>query len=107
LALALGLILKIAFQAGLFEQLLQGSPLFQVLNLIVWVNLALGIFNLLPLPPLDGFQILAVFLPASWSRFLGNYYFISLIIFICLAYFGVFSRLLRPMLISLFSVIYS
>jgi Zn-dependent protease len=107
LALALGLILKTAFQAGLFDQWPQGSPLFQVLNLIVWVNLALGIFNLLPLPPLDGFQIIAAFLPVSWSRFWGNHYFISLIIFICLAYFGVFSRLFRPLLISLFSIIYS
>ena len=108
-ALALGLILKTAFQAGLLNHMLHGSPLFKVINLIVWVNLVVGIFNLIPLPPLDGFQILAAFLPASWSRFFTNkgFYLISLTIFICLAYLGLFSRFIRPVIVSLFSVIYS
>jgi len=109
LALALGLILKTAYHSGLLNQMLDGSPLFQILNLIVWVNLVLGFFNLLPLPPLDGFQVLAAFLPASWSRIFTNkgFYLISLIIFICLAYLGLFGRVIRPVIVSLFSVIYS
>jgi len=109
LALALGLILKTAFQAGLLNHTLNGSPVFQILNLIVWVNLVLGSFNLLPLPPLDGFQVLAAFLPASWSHFFTNkgFYLISLLIFICLAYLGLFSRFLRPVIVGLFSLIYN
>jgi Zn-dependent protease len=109
-ALIMGLVLKTVFQAGLFyNQMTYASTLFQFVNVIVWINLALGIFNLLPLPPLDGFQILAAFLPASWSRYFTHrgYYLISLVIFMCLAYFGVFSRLIRPLANGFFSFIYS
>jgi len=108
LALGFGLALKTAYQAGLLAYLPYGSPLFHILNLIVGVNLALGVFNLLPLPPLDGFQVLAGFLPASWSRLFAHkgYYLISLAVFMCLAYLGVFSRLIRPLIAGLFSFVY-
>jgi Zn-dependent protease len=108
-ALALGLALKIAFQAGLFDQTSPDSPLFHIINLIVLINLALGVFNLLPLPPLDGFQILAAFLPQSWTRFLANrsYHLIFLIIFVAMAYLGVFSHLINHLAFHLFHAIYS
>ncbi len=32
------------------------------------INVLLGIFNLVPIPPLDGSKILAVFLPATWRQ---------------------------------------
>ena len=106
-ALALGLILKIAFQTGLFNQ--TSTLLFRILNLIMLINLALGIFNLLPLPPLDGFQALAVFLPSSWTHFLADrtYHLIFLIIFVILAYLEVFSRLISYLAFHLFYAIYS
>ncbi|GGM94273.1 site-2 protease family protein [Thermus composti] len=34
------------------------------------VNLVLAVFNLLPIPPLDGFKILQSLLPLSWQPFL-------------------------------------
>jgi len=108
-ALALGLILKIAFQAGLFDRPFLDGPLFQILNLLVLINLALGVFNLLPLPPLDGFQALAAFLPLPWTRFLADrsYHLIFLMIFVILAYLGVFGRLISYLAFHLFYAIYS
>ena len=108
-ALTLGLILKITFQAGLFGYAALEVPVFRILNLIALVNLALGTFNLLPLPPLDGFQILASFLPPAWTRFLvdRSYHLIFLIIFVALAYLGVFSRLISYLAFHFFSAIYS
>ncbi len=35
----------------------------------VWVNIALMIFNLFPIPPLDGYRIVRLFIPSS-----GRYY---------------------------------
>lgn len=45
-----------------------GVPLFGVLRWAYLYNLALGIFNLIPLPPLDGGHFLPYLLPrGSWS----------------------------------------
>jgi len=96
LALTLGLILKFTFLAGLFLPTYPDESLFIILlHLIVLINLALGVFNLLPLPPLDGFQILASFLPFSWTHFLSDrrYNMLFLMLFVILAYLGVFRAL--------------
>src|SRR5258708_35217428 len=54
-----GLVLFVlARQSGLV-----GAPVAQVLLWIFQFNLALGIFNLIPLPPLDGRHFLPYFLP--------------------------------------------
>lgn len=37
---------------------------FGLVSLIVYINLVLAVFNLVPLPPLDGSKVLAAFLPA-------------------------------------------
>lgn len=41
--------------------------LMMIFNYIVWINLLLAIFNLIPIPPLDGSHILFAFLPESLS----------------------------------------
>jgi Zn-dependent protease len=38
-------------------------PIYTFLGLIVRMNLLLAIFNLIPIPPLDGSKILALILP--------------------------------------------
>lgn len=41
------------------------APLELFLNVFVSLNVVLGVFNLLPLPPLDGYRILSSLLPRS------------------------------------------
>jgi Zn-dependent protease len=45
----------------------------EVVSWVVWLNLALAIFNLIPLTPLDGSRLLAVFLPSRWFNILARY----------------------------------
>lgn len=45
-----------------------GDPLHYGLFVAAQINVVLAVFNLLPIPPLDGSKILSVFLPASMQR---------------------------------------
>lgn len=68
-ALALGLLKIVAIlmqNAGHFGFMESGSPwyfLVTVFNMGILINVVLALFNMVPLPPLDGSWILARFLP--------------------------------------------
>ncbi len=60
--------------------------MIQVLFLAAQVNVGLAIFNLIPLPPLDGWRILGLVLPAKWQFLAMKYqYYIVLLLFLLLA----------------------
>lgn len=57
----------------------------QVLSYVVLVNLMLAVFNLFPIPPLDGHWLLMTFLPQRYAAFklaLYRFSFLLLIVFI-------------------------
>lgn len=59
-----------------YALLSQGMVLSIITTFIITfarINIGLAIFNLLPIPPLDGFRILANALPARWSYFVDMY----------------------------------
>jgi len=49
------------------------GPMPEFLNVFVFVNLLLCIFNLLPLPPLDGYRIIENLLPRQTKLVLSRY----------------------------------
>jgi Zn-dependent protease len=64
---------------------LPGSTLSSFLGIIVYANLLLMVFNLLPFPPLDGSKILFAILPDNAYKvkeFLNRYGFFILLFFI-------------------------
>ncbi|MBI9078724.1 MAG: site-2 protease family protein [Pseudodesulfovibrio sp.] len=70
------------------------SEVFAVFYYGVFVNLILGAFNLLPIPPLDGSNVLAYFLPPQMAykyMSLGRYGFFILIGIIVLGRYTGFS----------------
>ena len=53
-----GLMLRILLSLGY-----SASPLINIFGFVVLINVSLAIFNLIPIPPLDGSKILFAFLP--------------------------------------------
>ncbi len=97
LALLFGLILRFSMGMNL--------PVgFQfIISTIAIVNLSLGIFNLVPIPPLDGSKILFNLLPPSFNEivnFIEKYSMILIIVFIVFL-----SNYLFPILAFLFHLI--
>lgn len=80
-----------------------GNPMYSVLWFSVFINLILGVLNLIPIPPLDGSNIVAYFLPpqAAYKYMsISRYGFIILIGIILLGNYTQFS--LFGMIITLF-----
>lgn len=74
LALSMGLVMRFFSPAS-----------SDFLGIIVYINLLLMVFNLVPIPPLDGSKILYALLPANAyeiRNFLDRYGFIMLLFFI-------------------------
>ena len=66
-----------------------GSYVYLFLSFYVQVNVSLAVFNLLPIPPLDGSKILFVFLPDKAVAWFYRYQQIISIILLALLWVGV------------------
>lgn len=101
IAIIFGIIIR--FLPSLFNDPVLLSNLYKITSIIVIVNLALGIFNLVPIPPLDGSKILFSFLPERAFNFILAYEQYSLIILLVFIVF--FSDYLAPVLGFLFHLV--
>jgi len=99
IAIVFGLILRFSLPYAPTE-----SFLF-IVSTITVVNLALGLFNLTPIPPLDGSKILFTLLPHSFYGVISFMEQYGLVLFLVFIFF--FSGVLYPVLSFLFSLITS
>ncbi|OIO15922.1 site-2 protease family protein [Candidatus Kuenenbacteria bacterium CG11_big_fil_rev_8_21_14_0_20_37_9] len=80
---AANLIVAVAF--GMLVRFLPANAFTSVVALVVYANILLAVFNLAPIPPLDGSKILFAVLPESMENFkinLERWGFVILLFFI-------------------------
>lgn len=68
----------------------------EMLEAMVMYNIGFGAFNLLPIPPLDGWGVVSSLLPRSASEFAYKFEGMGSIILIVLIFTNTFSILLNP-----------
>ena len=77
----------------------------------VMINIGLAVFNLIPVPPLDGSKIFAAILPDKFllkvSNFMAKYRMIVMIVFIVIIYSGVLDGPLSYLENAIFSGLYT
>lgn len=62
----------------------------------VFLNVLLAIFNLVPIPPLDGFRILEAFLPSTASNILAQLNQFGWMLLFLISATGIFGRIIGP-----------
>lgn len=66
------------------------------LDSMIFLNVSLAVFNLLPFPPLDGSKVLATFLPPSFEPVINLLETYGFLILILLVYMGVIGVIIYP-----------
>ena len=93
-------IFKILWETHVFTPVNMREGMTRVvaifLNYLIFLNVSLAVFNLLPFPPLDGSKVLQTFLPESFKpvfELLEQYGFLILML---LVYMGVIGVVMYP-----------
>ena len=110
---ALAIVSGVLFQTiAHFQWLWNGSifrPLimdfYHMLFYSVVINLVLAIFNLIPIPPLDGSKILAMFLPASLRLYYARIERFGMIIIIFLLLTNLIDKFMSFFLTPMFNIL--
>lgn len=72
------------------------NPLAIFVGYLMFLNLSLFVFNLLPFPPLDGSKILSTFLPVSFEPIFDVLEQYGFFLLLFLMYLGVFRAIIYP-----------
>lgn len=75
-----------------------GSIIMQMMLYVITINIGLGVFNLIPLPPLDGSKVIKPILPAKAKAFFENNEYYFYILFVILWITGIAGTIISPII---------
>lgn len=99
IALIFGIIIRIAMSQGMD----MNSSVITMFSIIVYYNILLAVFNLVPIPPLDGSKVIFYFLPYSMHYLKESLERNGMILLLLFIFFGF--RLIIPIIDFLFALL--
>ncbi len=75
-----------------------GNIVVILIQSCILTNIGLGIFNLIPLPPLDGSKIIGGFLSYNVRNWFERYYYIFYIVFVAIWVTGIAGSIISPLI---------
>ena len=93
-AIIYALIFK--FAGAEFIESTQGNIIILLIASTISINIGLGVFNLIPLPPLDGSKIIMPFLPYNAKQWFRNNEYVFYIIFVVIWITGIAGWIISP-----------
>jgi Zn-dependent protease len=90
--LVLAVIFSVVLRLGL-----ENPGLMQLAYFGVSINIFLALFNLIPIPPLDGSHILALVLPPELARLYSHLQPVGFILILILFYTGILGAIIMPL----------
>lgn len=93
------------FAYGIFALETYGIIIREIISTAIMINIGLGVFNLLPLPPLDGSKIIMPLLPLKAKNFFIEHETVFYIIFLVIWITGIASTIISPIIEVIGSVI--
>jgi len=90
------LLLAALFAVPIRLDLIPGGFLASLIINFVWINIALAVFNLIPIPPLDGSRVAIAVLPPQWGEYILRAEPYGIIIVLGLIFIGVVNLLMFP-----------
>ena len=81
--------------------------IMQMIMYTITINIGLGIFNLIPLPPLDGSKVIKPFLPYNAKQWFEEREMIFYLVFVGLWITGIAGTIISPIINVVFKVIFN
>ena len=100
-------LLIIGLAADSFVSSSVGNIILYLLSILISVNIGLGVFNLIPLPPLDGEKIFRNFLPYKAKDWLNRNYQTLYSVFLILWFFGLLEVIVSPVISFLSNALFT
>lgn len=71
----------------------------------MWINIGFGAFNLLPIPPLDGWGVISSLLPYKYNEFIYKYENIGYVVLIIALFTKAYTIVTTPIMMAFYAIV--